>query len=101
MRLPCAAMRACGYQSFAKEVRVESEEARPNGNFRGKERTTHSVKRYFVGFYRIEQSGSKVFRKYFTKFIDAVETLINRDLENHRAWNEKRRRREESESPPG
>lgn len=99
-RAASAAMRACGYQSFAKEVRVESEETRPNGNFRGKERTTHSVKRYFVGFYRIEQSGSKVFRKYFTKFMDAVGALINRDLENHRAWNEKRKRREESESPP-
>ena len=93
-----AAIRACGHKQFAHEVRVESDQARPNGNFRGIARETYSTKQYFVGFYRIEQSGNKVFRKHFTKFMDAVETLIDRELENQQAWREKRKRTDES--PP-
>jgi len=92
-----AAIRACGHQQLAHEVRVESDQARSNGTFRGIARETYSTKQYFVGFYPIEQSGNKVFRKHFTKFMDAVETLIDRELESQRTWKEKRKRTEESQ----
>jgi len=92
-----AAIRACGHEQAAHEVRVESDQARPNGTFRGIPRETYSTKQYFVGFYLIEQSGNKVFRKHFTKFMDAVETLIDRELESQRTWKEKRKRTEESQ----
>lgn len=88
-------LKALGYESFGKTIRIESEEMHPNGkNSDGSQRFSPSRSLYFIGWLLMECSGSAFFRENFTFIIEAIRDRLEAEREERRAW------REKQESPP-
>ncbi|KAM3113031.1 hypothetical protein [Phormidesmis sp. 146-33] len=88
-------LKALGFESFGKTIRIESEEMHPNGrNSDGSQRFSPSKSLYFIGWLLMECSGSAFFRENFTFIVEAIRDRLEAEREERRAW------RERQESPP-
>jgi hypothetical protein len=74
------AMAYFGFQSVNGNYRVASDQPVPNGKDRnGNQRFSTSAVKYFVGWYRHQDSGSSVWRENYELIREAIEELLEKE----------------------
>jgi hypothetical protein len=85
----CSCLRALGYQSQSKKIRVKTEELHPNGTDRnGKQRFTDSKPVHFTAWLVMECSGSAFFQENFELIIEAIRDRLATERVERQQWRE-------------
>lgn len=75
-------MRAMGFQCEAKNIRVKTETANPNGKYRnGSQRYSHSRSTHFSAWKPMVNSGSEFFQLIFPALIEAMQAQLLKEYQ--------------------